>query len=269
MANFANESKSDSQKSQKVVKVIGVVAIAASVALCGYRAWTCIGDYQQHLANMSEFSSEQEKYDTQAMNAASTVPVEAPKVKDYVSAANKAGTELAKLQTGYQNMSLDKTGEYAEKQVGAYFTEDGQRDRVRWCENLKVPYTWEFMSAYEFKDGLIPCVFKCTVDDNVLVAYAYASFDPESGLFTNADRSYTSAVGPYQLAEGMNAFPTDDESGENTGNGDVSTDTSNNAAAGGNVNDNPPNTAAAGGNANDNPPSTTSSSGASNGEAGE
>jgi hypothetical protein len=211
MTNFADIPQADGHKRKMALRIGFGIVLAGAVAFCGYQAWRCIDEYQQHVANMHAFSAEQEKYDTQAMNAAATVPVEASEVKDYMSLANKAGKELADLQTGYQNVASDGIKEYAEKRVGPYFTEEGQPDRVVWCEALQVPYKWEFLSAYEFKDGVIPCVFKCTVGDGVLVAYAHASFDPNTGRFSNVDRSYTVAIRDYQLAEDMspNAQPSD------------------------------------------------------------
>lgn len=117
--------------------------------------------------------------------------------------AADAGRKVAEYQTKYQNIDAAVTPDDVTANAEAlspYFADDAQSGRQPWFTPSKsdAKVVWTFESTYSFQNDSIPVIWLCTINgSDELVAYATATYDAESGKFSNVAYQTTANAAKY------------------------------------------------------------------------
>ena len=109
-------------------------------------------------------------------------------VDKYRNFATDAGSEVAKLQNSYANVTVSTTKEVVQdiyKKMSAYF--DDEHSRQNWLSfQGDMGLKWTFKTTYSFPMNKINVVWYATSNDsNVFLGYATATYDVSSKKFSN------------------------------------------------------------------------------------
>lgn len=128
---------------------------------------------------------------------------DAASINKGLHSAADAGRKVAEYQTKYQNIDAAVTPDDVTANAEAlspYFADDAQSGRQPWFTPSKgdAKVVWTFESTYSFQNDSIPVIWLCTIDgSDELVAYATATYDAESGKFSNVAYQTTANAAKY------------------------------------------------------------------------
>ena len=128
---------------------------------------------------------------------------DAAKMNQDLHSAADTGLKVAEYQTKYQTIDATVTPDAVTENAEAlseYFTDDAQNGRSPWFTPSKgdAKVDWEFKSTYSFNGTKVPVIWLCTIDgSDELVAYATATFDAETGKFSDVETNTTANASAY------------------------------------------------------------------------
>lgn len=107
-------------------------------------------------------------------------------VNQVVYNPSKLGKKLAKLQNNYDVSNVDAM-------MGEPVWYSGDK--------RKTNFKWKFMSDYEYTSAKIDCIWLCTNDDGIVLAFHTATYDGSENTFTNALTKMTEEGVKYIAAD--------------------------------------------------------------------
>lgn len=128
---------------------------------------------------------------------------DAASINKGLHSAADAGRKVAEYQTKYRNIDAAVTPDDVTANAEAlspYFADDAQSGRQPWFTPSKgdAKVVWAFESTYSFQNDSIPVIWLCTIDgSDELVAYTTATYDAESGKFSNVAYQTTANAAKY------------------------------------------------------------------------
>lgn len=157
--------------------------------------------YSANEATIASLTTQIEEYES-----AESVEEEAEVINTSIYSAATAGATVAALQNKYQTLDAtvqDTAIEENAEALSAYFTTD--RGQTPWFTASVDGYTavWEFQTTYSFSDTNVSVIWLCHIEeDGTLVAYASATYDVTTNIFSNLSVRETTYGPAYTGADG-------------------------------------------------------------------
>lgn len=154
-------------------------------------------------AQLGENAKQITQLEEQVKDLENQASPDAASINKGLHSAADAGRKVAEYQTKYQNIDAAVTPDDVTANAEAlspYFADDAQSGRQPWFTPSKgdAKGVWTFESTYSFQNDSIPVIWLCTIDgSDELVAYATATYDAESGKFSNVAYQTTANAAKY------------------------------------------------------------------------
>lgn len=182
---------------KKKTRIIVNTALLAGSAAVLAGTWLSITD---RLDQANEIALVREEMETEQKQLESQIPASSSDLDDLYNQIVSKGTDVASLQTKYQQTIKDNTSDNMVaigNELKPYFAQTLGATNWYSPDPDLVSASWKLVIPYDLGQDPVPVLWQMKEDDGTLLAWAQADYSRETGLFENIKFQHTSNAEKY------------------------------------------------------------------------